>query len=47
LDSETGKAILNLIGQFRDGRTIVIVTHDAKAEAFADRVVRIKDGRLD
>ena len=47
LDSETGLQILKLIGEFRHDRTIVIVTHDAKAEAFADRVVRIKDGRLD
>ena len=46
LDSETGMQILKLIGEFREGRTIVIVTHDAKAEAVADRVVRIKDGRL-
>lgn len=46
LDSETGIQILNLIGEFREGRTIVIVTHDAKAEAVADRVVRIKDGRV-
>lgn len=46
LDSETGMQILRLIGEFREGRTIVIVTHDAKAEAVADRVVRIKDGRV-
>lgn len=47
LDSETGLQILRLIGEFREGRAIVIVTHDAKAEAFADRVIRIKDGRVE
>jgi len=47
LDSESGRQILSLIGEFRKGRTIVIVTHDVKAEAFADRVVRIRDGRIE
>ena len=46
LDSENGIQILRLIGEFREGRAIVIVTHDAKAEAVADRVIRISDGRV-
>jgi putative ABC transport system ATP-binding protein len=46
LDSETGMQILRLIGEFREGRTIVVVTHDAKAEAVADRVIRIRDGMV-
>ena len=46
LDSQTGAQILDLLRTFRSGRTIVLVTHDARAEAVADRVVRIGDGRV-
>ncbi|MGH2592442.1 MAG: ABC transporter ATP-binding protein, partial [Anaerolineae bacterium] len=28
------------------GRTIVMVTHDARAASYADRVVFLKDGRI-
>jgi putative ABC transport system ATP-binding protein len=31
----------------RDGQTIVLVTHDARAAAYADRVLVIGDGRLE
>jgi putative ABC transport system ATP-binding protein len=48
LDSATGAQVLEL---FRDlarseGRGVVIVTHDPKVRAVADRVVGIRDGRL-
>jgi putative ABC transport system ATP-binding protein len=48
LDSGTGVEVLEL---FRDlakaeGRGLVIVTHDPKVRAIADRVVAIRDGRL-
>ncbi|AIE86235.1 ABC transporter ATP-binding protein [Fimbriimonas ginsengisoli Gsoil 348] len=46
LDSTAGSEILAMLREFREGRTIVIVTHDPKVEAFADRVVRITDGRV-
>jgi putative ABC transport system ATP-binding protein len=48
LDSKSGKAILELLRHSCDelGHTIVMVTHDAYAASFADRVVFLKDGRL-
>lgn len=48
LDSKSGKAILELLRQSCDelGHTIVMVTHDAYAASFADRVVFLKDGRI-
>ena len=48
LDSKSGKAILELLRRSCDelGHTIVMVTHDAFAASYADRVVFLKDGRI-
>ena len=48
LDSKTGQEFLILLRHSCDelGQTIVIVTHDAKAASFADRVVFLMDGRI-
>ena len=47
LDSESGEAILQLLKQLNEeGRTIILVTHNPEAAAYAHRIVRIKDGRL-
>ncbi len=47
LDSLTGEDILKLLRQTADaGQTIVMVTHDARSASYADRVVRLVDGRL-
>jgi putative ABC transport system ATP-binding protein len=48
LDSKTGDEILTLLRRSCDelGQTIVMVTHDAKAASFADRVVFLMDGRI-
>ncbi|NKQ37766.1 MAG: ABC transporter ATP-binding protein [Chloroflexi bacterium] len=48
LDSKSGTAILELLRRSCDelGQTIVMVTHDARAASFADRVVFLKDGRI-
>jgi putative ABC transport system ATP-binding protein len=48
LDSKTGLEILELLRSTADaGQTIVMVTHDAKSAAFADRTVGLVDGRLE
>jgi putative ABC transport system ATP-binding protein len=48
LDTESGRAVLELLRRTVDegGRTLVMVTHDPSAAAWADRVVFMADGRL-
>jgi len=47
LDSESGEAILKLLAQLnREGKTIILVTHNPEAAEYAHRIVRIKDGKL-
>jgi putative ABC transport system ATP-binding protein len=48
LDSATGAEILGLLRESADdrGQTILMVTHDARAAATADRVVFLADGVL-
>jgi putative ABC transport system ATP-binding protein len=48
LDTRTGHEVLKLLREIvdRDGRTVVMVTHDPAAAAWADRVVLLADGRL-
>ena len=49
LDSKTGESILTLLKKMsRDrGKTIVMVTHDPKAAATADRLIKLRDGKLE
>jgi putative ABC transport system ATP-binding protein len=46
LDSKTGAAIMELLRKSCNelGQTVIMVTHDARAAAYADRVVFLKDG---
>ncbi|NQE04938.1 putative ABC transporter ATP-binding protein [ANME-1 cluster archaeon GoMg1] len=47
VDSETGNAIMGILeGLNREGRTVIVVTHDTEIAAHAPRVKRMKDGRL-
>ncbi len=48
LDSKTGAGVLELLRESaaRYGQTVVMVTHDARAAAVADRVVFLADGRV-
>lgn len=48
LDSNSSAEVLDILRTAvdQDGQTVVIVTHDAKAASYADRVVFLADGRL-
>lgn len=47
LDSVTGTQIMDLLtGLNREGRTVVMVTHDLRIAGYADRTVTIIDGRV-
>lgn len=48
LDSKTGKNIISLLLDLskKDGRTTIVVTHNAKLAEVADRVIRISDGHI-
>ena len=48
LDTRAGRSVLSLLRRTADegGRTLVMVTHDPSAAAWADRVVFMADGRL-
>src|SRR3954462_11220355 len=48
LDAESGTLVLGLLRAAADaGRAVVVVTHEPEATARADRVVTLRDGRLD
>jgi len=48
LDSEGGAEVLGLFRRLHEGgQTIVMVTHDDGVAASADRIVRMRDGRID
>jgi putative ABC transport system ATP-binding protein len=48
LDSETGGKIIELLRRLNKekGLTFVLVTHDDKIAAGADRIIRMRDGRI-
>jgi putative ABC transport system ATP-binding protein len=48
LDSENSAAVLNLMKDLnrRLGQTILMITHDTDAASYADRIVKMRDGRI-
>ena len=48
LDSRAADEMLHLLRQTVDewGRTVVLVTHDARMAAYADRIIFLKDGTM-
>jgi putative ABC transport system ATP-binding protein len=49
LDSKTGEAILERIRSANrdEGCTVVMVTHNIQAAQYGDRVIRLRDGRIE
>ena len=48
LDSKRGEEIMELLRTLheREGKTIIMVTHDPKLSKYADRIIYIKDGKV-
>jgi len=47
LDTKTGTAIMEILAEEnREGKTVIMVTHDPGVAAYARRTIRIVDGRL-
>lgn len=47
LDSQTGHMIMEVLSQINKlGKTLIVVTHDSEVASYADRVIRIEDGRI-
>ena len=49
LDTTTGVEIMRLLKKLNQehGLTLLVVTHDPEVAAFADRIVRLRDGQVD
>jgi len=48
LDSKSGEDVIKIFQELNDeGKTIVIVTHDSDLTAHADRIIYIRDGRIE
>jgi len=47
LDSVAAREVLGLLRSVRErGQTLLVVTHDARVAAAADRVVTLRDGQV-
>lgn len=48
LDSASTKEIMQILRELHDeGRTVILITHDNEIAAQADRVIRVKDGKVE
>jgi putative ABC transport system ATP-binding protein len=48
LDSENGHAVMELLSDIAkdESRAVLAVTHDPRTHAYADRIIRIEDGKI-
>ncbi len=48
LDSESGLQVMEILESLNSkGRTVVLVTHETQTAEFANRIIRIKDGKVE
>lgn len=47
LDSKSGNVVMNILQKLNDqGRTIILVTHETDTANHANRIIRLKDGKI-
>ena len=49
LDAHTGHRVMELMREIAldNGRSLIVVTHDARIFEFADRIAKMNDGRIE
>lgn len=49
LDSKSGKVVMDIIQKLneKEGRTIVLITHETSTAEYAERIIRLKDGEIE
>jgi len=48
LDSKTGKEIMAIFNKLnKEGKTIILVTHDLSLTKHANKILKIKDGKIE
>ena len=48
LDTKTGNEIMALFASLhKEGRTLIVVTHDPEVSDYTDRILKIRDGKLE
>ncbi len=48
LDSKTGQYIMGMLTELnKEGKTIIMVTHDLHLAEYANRIIKIKDGKIE
>ncbi len=47
LDSKTGKFIMDFLGKInKEGKTIILITHDLELIRYSKRIIHIRDGKI-
>ena len=48
LDSKSGEVVMNIFRELNDkGHTIVLVTHETYTAQYAQRIIKLKDGKIE